>query len=496
MNPYQALVALDQPVYVVRAAGGVRLGPELEPGAQLLAYTPPLPPQRLGSAEYRAANGVRFAYQAGAMATGIAAEELVIALADAGFLASFGAAGLEPARIEQAVVRLGRELAGRPWASNLIMSPHAPELEAATVDLYLKHQVRLVEASAFVQLTPALVRYRVAGLRAAPDGTVSAENRLVAKVSRTQTAELFLRPAPAELLTALVEAGAVTPEQAALAARIPLADDITAEADSAGHTDRRPLSVLLPELVALRDRVPGAGAVRIGAAGGLGTPRALAAAFALGADYVVTGSVNQACAESGTSEAARELLRAAGPTDVAMAPAADMFELGAQVQVLRRGVMFPGRAHRLYRLYQEYPSLDALPAAERDRLETQLLRRPLPEVAAETEAYLGLHQPGAWERADAKQRMALVFRWYLGLSARWASTGEPDRLGDYQIWCGPAMGACNDWLRGSALERDRPVAELARHLMTGAAFHTRLHQLRLAGVRLPADCGEYRLPAG
>jgi trans-AT polyketide synthase, acyltransferase and oxidoreductase domains len=39
----------------------------------------------------------------------------------------------------------------------------------------------------------------------------------------------------------------------------------------------------------------------IGLAGGMGTPFAVAAAFVMGADYVLTGSVNQACVEAGTS---------------------------------------------------------------------------------------------------------------------------------------------------------------------------------------------------
>jgi trans-AT polyketide synthase/acyltransferase/oxidoreductase domain-containing protein len=30
--------------------------------------------------------------------------------------------------------------------------------------------------------------------------------------------------------------------------------------------------------------------------------------------------------------------------------------------------------------------------------------------------------------------------------------GDETRRMDYQIWCGPAMGAFNDWVRGSFLE--------------------------------------------
>ena len=52
---------------------------------------------------------------------------------------------------------------------------------------------------------------------------------------------------------------------------------------------------------------------------------------------------------------------------------------------------------------------------------------------------------------EAKHRMALVFRWYLGKSSRWAISGESARRADYQIWCGPAMGAFNAWVNITGL---------------------------------------------
>src|SRR5207302_8301337 len=97
---------------------------------------------------------------------------------------------------------------------------------------------------------------------------------------------------------------------------------------------------------------------------GIATPASAAAAFAMGASYVLTGAVNQACVESGSSDLVREMLAQAEQADVAMAPAADMFEMGVKVQVLKRGTMFAMRAAKLYDLYRTYPSLDNLPAAE------------------------------------------------------------------------------------------------------------------------------------
>jgi hypothetical protein len=85
--------------------------------------------------------------------------------------------------------------------------------------------------------------------------------------------------------------------------------------------------------------------------------------------------------------------------------------------------------------------------------------------------------------------MALAFRWYLGMSSRWANSGVADRQVDFQVWCGPAMGAFNEWTKGSFLESpaNRRVAVVARNLMHGAAVATRAHILACQGFSLPAD---------
>ena len=93
------------------------------------------------------------------------------------------------------------------------------------------------------------------------------------------------------------------------------------------------------------------------------------------------------------------------------------------------------------------------------------------------------------ERAEreAKHKMALVFRSYLGLSSRWANAGDPQRVLDYQVWCGPAMGAFNEWTKGTGLEKaeQRRVATVALNLLYGAAVQLRVQALRNQGIPLP-----------
>ena len=217
------------------AGGGVR---------KLLAFVPALLPEHLGSPAFREIHGLRYAYVMGAMANGITSVEMVKAAGEAGMIGFFGAAGLSVAEVERAVDRLdGLDI---PYGFNLIHSPYEPELESATVDLYLRRGVRMVSASAFLGLTLPLIRYRLAGIGRDPAGNIVCRNRIVAKVSREEVASRFLSPAPEKFLRELVAAGDLTEAQARMAESVPVAGDMTAEADSGGHTDNRPAITLLP----------------------------------------------------------------------------------------------------------------------------------------------------------------------------------------------------------------------------------------------------------
>jgi trans-AT polyketide synthase/acyltransferase/oxidoreductase domain-containing protein len=278
-----------------------------------------------------------------------------------------------------------------------------------------------------------------------------------------------------------------------------MADDITVEADSGGHTDNRPLVCMLPAIIALRDQVQTerqyTQLVRVGAAGGIGTPEAALAAFVLGAAFVVTGSINQACVESGASEHTRALLAQMDMADVAMAPAGDMFEMGARVQVLKRGTMFAMRAQKLYELYTRYNAWEEIPAAEREKLEKAVFKRDFASIWADTVTFFSERDPRQVERGNAvpKDKMALVFRWYLGLSSRWAAAGEKGREMDYQVWTGPAMGAFNQWVKGTTLEnpQNRHVVDVTRQILTGCARLSRLRALEAQGVVFPSDLRRY-----
>jgi PfaD family protein len=499
---------LHKPCYIVRVAGKIGVtneGYSCSPDngktgqVELLIAAPPISTHNLGDPSFLSSHGVKYAYATGAMAGGIASEEMVIALGKEKILGSFGAGGLSPDRLEAAINRIQAALPQGPYASNLIHSPNEPAIERRAVDIYLKYGVRTVEASAFLDLTPNIVYYRAAGLGVNAANQIEIKNKVIAKISRREVASKFLQPAPLKILKELVAQGLISELQANLAAALPIADDITVEADSGGHTDNRPLVCLLPSMLALKNEIQEkyrySTPIRVGVAGGIGTPQSAIASFMMGAAYVVTGSINQSCVEAGTCEYTKQLLAQAEMADMMMAPAADMFEMGVKLQVLKRGTMFPLRAQKLYEIYRNYDSIEDIPIAEREKLEKQIFRKSLAQIWEEAATYLSKRNPEKLGKAinNPKIKMAAIFRWYLGLSSRWSSSGEKGREVDYQIWCGPVMGSFNDWVRGSYLaeSKNRRVVDVANHIMTGSAFLYRIQSLKIQGLQIQDDYCQY-----
>jgi trans-AT polyketide synthase/acyltransferase/oxidoreductase domain-containing protein len=464
------------------AAPARRLGPveAVASTARLRPVEPAAEPAALlGSAGFRADHGVRLACVVGSMYRGISSVAMVRRLAEHGLLGFFGTGGLTLAEVEKALIELGASCGSdQPYGANLLHEVDDPDHEDAMVDLFLRHGVPVVEASAFLQITPALVRYRLSGAHRDGAGRIVIPHRVIAKVSRPEVAEQFLRPAPARIVDELLRTGRLTGQEAQAGRDVPMSQDIAVEADSGGHTDGGVAWALLPAMARLRDtvtaeqgyRVP----VRIGASGGLGSPEAVAAAFVLGADFVVTGSVNQCTPEAGTSDEVKDLLSRLDVQDTGYAPSGDMFELGARVQVARKGTLFAARANKLQQLYRQYGSLAELDDATRRTLERTYFGRSLEEVWDETVAYyLRTGRPEVVARAERQPRtkMALVFRWYLARTTRLALAGDPAHRVDYQIHCGPAMGSFNRFVAGTDLQdwRARHVELVNQRLMDGAA---------------------------
>ncbi|SLM30027.1 putative dioxygenase [Desulfamplus magnetovallimortis] len=512
----KALMTLSQPVYIIDHCGqmAVVTGGEAHIGKSssmsgnkdsygIVAFAPSLPLEHLGARSFKMRHNIKYPYIAGAMANGITSTQMVEAMAKNGMMGFFGSGGLSLSEVENAVIHLKKNLESLtpslPWGINLIHSHGDPELEMAVVNLYIKHNVHCISAAAFMRITLPLVYYRLKGIHMDMEGRIITPNRMIAKVSRVEVARQFFSPPPEKMVSELFQMGLISQEEAKLSQSIPMAQDLTAEADSGGHTDNRPAIALLPTMLSLGDefneKFNYQEPLCVGLAGGISTPESTAAAFNMGAAYVLTGSINQSCIESGTSDTVRELLAQAEQADVAMAPAADMFEIGAKVQVLKRGTMFSVRADKLYHIYKNYDNFESVPEKIRKEIEEKFLQATFEQKWKETEAFFKVRNIKELQRAesDPRHKMALVFRSYLGLSSRWSIAGDPSRRMDYQIWCGPSMGAFNKWVKGSFLEKtqNRKVADVALNLLFGASICTRAGWLRNQGVDLPAGAGRF-----
>ncbi len=453
----------------------------------------------IGDCSFKKEYGLKYAYLAGAMYKGISSVEMVVALAKAGLMGYFGSGGLALSKVEAAILSIKEKLTpDQAWGLNLLASDAANE--DGIVDLCQRHNVRNIEAAAYIMITPALIRLRLSGATVDPAGKVRSRRRILAKVSRPEVAAAFLQPPPMGMVQTLVARGLLTASEAELSPGLAMADDICVEADSGGHTDRGVAYSLTPAILDMRDEAMAkhryGQPVRVGAAGGIGTPQAAAAAFIMGADFILTGSINQCTVEAGTSTSVKEILQEIEVQDTAYAPAGDMFELGAKIQVVRRGILFPARAKKLHDLYERYDAIEQIDERTINNIEEKYFGRSVNSVWDETKSYYLNHNPSVIIECDKnpKRKMALIFKWYFVHTSRLALSGADGQRANYQIHCGPALGAFNRWVKGSRIEnwQDRHVADIAERLMQGTASllssrllafagHSRNHSVALSG---------------
>lgn len=451
------------------------------PAAETRGVLPPVTPEMLGSQVFRERFSLKYAYAAGGMYRGIAGPKLVVRMAKAGMLSSFGTGGLPFDEVERGLQQIQRELCNsETYAVNLLSNFSYPEVERRMVDLYLRYNVRLIEAAAFMQMTPALVLFRLKGLKRAPGGGIESKHRILAKVSRPEVAEAFMSPAPQSVVEQLLKEGQITPEEAELAKQVPVSTDICVEADSGGHTDRGIPTVLYPAMILLKQKLEEkygyAEPICMGFAGGIGTPEAAAAAFMLGADFILTGSINQCTVDARISDDAKDLLQDINVQDTEYAPAGDMFETGAIIQVLKKGVFFPTRANKLFSIYSHFNNIDEIPEKIKKQIQNTYFKKTFDEVWQETREYFkaqDLQHEIVKAEANPKYKMALIFRWYFGYSSRLAHEGTKKERVNYQVQTGPALGAFNQWVKGTTLEpwTNRHADEIGKLLLTETAIY-------------------------
>lgn len=431
-------------------------------------------PQSIGNRSFCDRHMVKYAYISGGMYGGLSSKEFVIKMARAGFLSFLGTGGLKIEQIEENIKFIRSSIGNLNFGINLLHNHIISEKEEVIINLLLKYKIRAIEAGAFPSVTLPLLKYRLSGVYRSNSGIVRAPNKILVKASRQNVLKSFLSPPPSNLVSMLLTNGDITEEEAILSQEIPVAEDVIIEADSAGHTDSRSALAIFPSMISLcrkmcqkygyKDKVC------IGLAGGIGTPQAAAAAYIMGADFISTGSINQCTVESSANDVVKDMLCSISIEDTDYTPTGDMLETGAKIQVLKKGVLFPVRAKKLYEYYLKYDSIEEIDYDIQERMRVDYYGgKSLFEVYDEAKSHFPIETIEKAER-DPKAKLALVIKEYFYKTISYAYSGKLEQKINFQIHTGVALGAFNDYVKGTELEdwHNRHVDDIALKILDGA----------------------------
>ncbi len=429
--------------------------------------------QFLGCDEFKKDYNLKYAYLAGGMHRGISSKEMIIKLGKNGMMGFLGTGELSIDKIRDDIGYIQRNLASyEPYGVNLTYNYSNPDMEDKIVGVLLETGIKCIEVSAYMSLTPAIVRYKLEGLKKDNSGKIVSTNRIIAKVSRPEIAEMFMSPVSEYMINKLLVEGKITAKEAEMAKEVPMADDICVEAG--WYMGCGVSYSLMPVMLKLRDEIMKKynyhKKIRVGAAGGIGTPEAVAAAFVLGADFILTGSINQCTIEAKISSQVKDMLQKMNVQDTEYVPSGDTFEIGGKVQVLKKGLFFPARATKLYELYRMYNSIEEINEKTKRQIQDKYFKRSFNDVYRELKELLPEQEIKRLEN-DPKYKMKLIFKCYFKYAEDLAISGSEENRVNYQILCSSALGAFNQWVKGTDVEnwKNRHVEEIGIILMKEAA---------------------------
>lgn len=441
----------------------------------------------LGSRKFREDYNVKYSYIIGSMYNGISSKELVVRAGINGILAFLGTNGMKYEEIEEAIIYIQNNLSkAQPYGVNISYNINDVNLNKRLVELFIKKKVNVIETSNFWSITPELVKYRLMNIRADKYGNTVLTNKIIAKVSNEEIAKAFLSPPPNYILESLVSNGEIGEEQALLARNVPMADDICIVNDLKQNVESKPSYTLFNKIIRYRDNITTnynyTKEIRIGIGGGIGTPETAAAAFITGAEFILTGSINQCTVEAGTSNTTKELLQKLEVKDIVYAPDLDMFEYGWKIQVVKRGLLFSERANLLYSLYDKFTSIENIDNKSKDKVEKKYFGYSFEEAYEKVKKYYSYEEILMAEKKP-KYKMALIFKEYLKNSIEMAAGGSDlDKIG-YGIICGSALANFNEYVKGTNLEswENRHVDIIAKKIMEDTQQFIKMYYMKVFG---------------
>ncbi|MEN8907794.1 MAG: hypothetical protein ABF289_17730 [Clostridiales bacterium] len=474
------LLDLELPLFVLKnyknlvvgvAEDGIITSEELETTKLICSgIIPKLLPEDLGSSRFLHRFGLKYAYVAGAMYNAISSKEMIIELAKNGYLGIYGTKDVEFDQIENDIVKIKSIIPERIFGCNIVHNVIEEQFEMKLIKMLLKYKINILEVSSFVNITLPLAYYRIVGIKERIEGGFVIGNKIMVKVSRVEIAKNFLKPAPEKIIRELINMSLINERQAKIAKEIPMADAITLEDNENNITQS--FSYLVDQRDELYKNSNTKYDVFLGLTGGIGSPVIALNMFNNGADYIVTGTINQCTVESGISDKAKNSLSSCDISDVISLHFNGDFNINKKINVLKKGTLFPMRVNKLYNIYNKYKNLKNVDSSDIDKIESQIFKKSIREILNEVEIYFKKNDPNQLNN----DRLYLLIKWYLIISAKLSLEGTSNRELDYQILCSNAMGIFNYWVKGSYLEnhQNRYVADIAEHMLKGTAYLQRL----------------------
>lgn len=416
---------------------------------------------------------LKYPYLVGGIERGITSKEMVVKCGKHNILSFLGTKRMNIEKIRESIVYIKKHLTnGEAFGVNITYDPLDTELASKVVDLCFEYDVKNIELCGYHYMPKYIIRYKFNNLKY-KNNKVICNNKIFLKTDRLNDLEQLMEPASEEVLESLTKERLITDAEKRLLKNVSVIDALTISCESGGNMYKSNILNVLPTAINIRDsKVKEQGYdnnIYIGVAGDIGTPESVAIMFLLGADYIVTDSINQCSIESSLSDLTKDLLQQAGIEDTIYVPDADNFEIGAKIPVLKRGVMFPSRANKLYDLYRYYNSYYQIDKKLREHIEKNYFRKTFDEYYEECKRNEPIEKIDIIEK-DEKKKMALVFKQYLIEAASYGQEGLEEEKMNFSIYCSPALGAFNKYCNGGEMEnwRNRSITKIAEILMHDA----------------------------
>lgn len=253
------------------------------------------------------------------------------------------------------------------------------------------------------------------------------------------------------------------------------------------NQDTRSILSLMPSIKNILSQK----SIFLGVTGDLGTPESLAAAYAMGADFVSTCSINLLSNDVSASDSYKDSIKKVRFQDISLVSSFDGFESGAKIRALNFGTRFVAVSSKIGAWFFEKKSVETLSEGERAYLESKVFTDSLDQTVADANAFFEHRNPSLVEAASSNSRicLAMLIRYYLEMGHLWAIEGDDSKKLDFNIKVGLDLASFNQWRQGTIFEDDDKlsVVQIALNLMMGAQYEIRKQFLLAQDVELDSS---------